>query len=417
MAGPHDYGAAANPLATSTHSAPPAVPPDTAIYETPRIAGRSKRTWPPALTPSFADCFFMALLVWLFVCGANGWKALLMDGDTGWHIRTGEYILAHHAVPHHDLFSFSKPGAPWFAWEWLYGRAFTRLLFRMGGLKAIVLFAGVLIAVYATVLLRYAIWRGANALVAAVTTLLAVGGASMHFLARPHLFTLLLLPVCIWLVEADRRKNTRWVWLLVPVTALWTNLHGGFFMFLACSRCWWPGTSVEAAFGKAPRWPAVCGRYAACCCWVARGVVRQSLRHGAARSHLRVSARRIGSENLVQEFQAPTFRSEGQLQYEALLLAGLMLVGFLLERSASPKRSGYCSWRMPRSSACGMRPSMRPWRRPLIACGTQRLVESRSGAHSRNRRRAGFCISWERICAQLPSDELWPARWSSGVGG
>ena len=32
---------------------------------------------------------------------------------------TGEYILTHHAVPHHDLYSFSKPDAPWYAWEWL----------------------------------------------------------------------------------------------------------------------------------------------------------------------------------------------------------------------------------------------------------------------------------------------------------
>ena len=32
--------------------------------------------------------------------------------DAGWHIRTGEYILDHHAVPHQDLYSFSKPGHP-----------------------------------------------------------------------------------------------------------------------------------------------------------------------------------------------------------------------------------------------------------------------------------------------------------------
>ena len=36
--------------------------------------------------------------------------------------------------------------------------------------------------------------------------------------------------------------------------------------------------------------------------------------------------------NIVQEFQAPTFRSEGQLQYEGLLLAGLIAIGFLLRR-------------------------------------------------------------------------------------
>ncbi len=145
------------PLPLIPHS--PAVPPDTAIYETAKIAGRSKRAWPLALTPSFADFYFVALLVWLFVCGPNGWKALLMDGDTGWHIRTGEYILSQHAVPHYDLFSFSRPGTPWFAWEWLSDVLYASL-FHMAGLKAVVLFAGVLVAAYATVILRYSIWRG-----------------------------------------------------------------------------------------------------------------------------------------------------------------------------------------------------------------------------------------------------------------
>ena len=36
--------------------------------------------------------------------------------------------------------------------------------------------------------------------------------------------------------------------------------------------------------------------------------------------------------NLVQEFQAPTFRSEGQFQYEMLLIAGLLAAGALLRR-------------------------------------------------------------------------------------
>src|SRR5581483_2463528 len=172
--------------------------------------------------PSFSDLFFVALIAWLFVCGASGWKSLLMDGDAGWHIRTGQYILAHGQVPKQDLFSFSRPNAPWFAWEWL-ADVLDAALFQFGGLKAIVLFAGVLIGIYATVVLRYTLWRGANALLAITTTLLAVGGSSMHFLARPHVFTLLLLPVCIWIIESDRRNPSRWLWALVPLTALWTN--------------------------------------------------------------------------------------------------------------------------------------------------------------------------------------------------
>ncbi|HUJ50795.1 MAG TPA: hypothetical protein VLW25_11380, partial [Bryobacteraceae bacterium] len=281
-----------------------------------------------ALTPSFADAFFVALLAWLFICGANGWKSLLGDGDTGWHIRTGQYILAHHAVPTRDLFSFSKPDAPWFAWEWLSDVALAAL-FQLGGLKAITLAAGALIAVYATLLLRYALWLGANALLAALFTLLAVGASSMHFLARPHLFTLLFLPACLWVVQADLRKNTRWVWWLIPASALWTNLHGGFFMFLACLALLIAGQAVEAWLGRA-RWTAV---------WrlsvLLAGCTLASLINPYGiqlHKHVVEYLRSDWIRNVIQEFQAPTFRNEGQLQFEALLVSGLVVTGLLFKQ-------------------------------------------------------------------------------------
>lgn len=281
----------------------------------------------PLFIPSFADCFFVALLAWLFICGASGWKSLLADGDAGWHIRTGQYILAHHAVPSHDLFSFSKPGAPWFAWEWL-SDVVLALLFQLGGLKAITLAAGTLIAVYATVLLRYALWLKANALLAALLVLLAVGASSMHFLARPHLFTLLLLPACLWLVHADRKKKTPWVWLLIPVAVLWTNLHGGFFMFVACLGLLTAGTGIECWLGQA-RWSTLARAsvlLAGC------GLASLINPYGIElHKHVFEYLRSDWIRNAIQEFQAPTFRSEGQLQFEALLILGLIVTGVLLK--------------------------------------------------------------------------------------
>ena len=312
-------------LAVST---PSSVWPSAASSQDARPATAGANRWARALRPSFADAFFVALLAWLFVCGANGWKALLGDGDVGWHIRTGQYILAHHAVPSRDLFSFSKPDAPWFAWEWLSDVVLAGL-FQLGAFKAITLAAGALIAVYATVLLRHALWLGANALVAALLTLLAVGASSMHFLARPHLFTLLLLPACLWVVEADSRRNTRLVWLLIPVAVLWTNLHGGFFMFLACLALVVAGHAIEAWLGR-PRWPLVL-RHGA----LLAGCALASLLNPYGiqlHAHIVEYLRSDWIRNTIQEFQAPTFRSEGQLQFEALLIAGLVVTGFLLRK-------------------------------------------------------------------------------------
>src|SRR6187401_2140523 len=81
--------------------------------------------WLSLLAPSLADFFFAALLLWLIFGG--GGKSLLGDGDTGWHIRTGDYVLQHHAVPQKDIFTFTRPDAPWFAWEWFTDVVFSLL--------------------------------------------------------------------------------------------------------------------------------------------------------------------------------------------------------------------------------------------------------------------------------------------------
>src|SRR5260370_21340943 len=77
----------------------------------------SRRGWSLA-KPSLADLFFPVFLLAAFG-PLRAWQGLLADGDTGWHIRTGDFILETGRVPFRDLFSFSRPGQPWFAWECL----------------------------------------------------------------------------------------------------------------------------------------------------------------------------------------------------------------------------------------------------------------------------------------------------------
>ena len=298
----------------------------------PPLVGHTVQTgWAKALIPSFSDCFFIALFVWLFVAGPHGWDSLLGDADVGWHIRTGEWILQHHTVPTHDLFSFSKEGAPWFAWEWLSDVSFA-LLFRAAGFKGIVLFTGVVIGVYSTIMLRCTFWRGANAMIALPIVLLGVGSSTVHFLARPHVFTLLFLAISFWLLACDSRQNSRYVWLLIPLTVLWVNLHGGFFMFLACLALLIFGSAAETLLGvRVPgsgRWGSV-RRYML----LFAGCAAASLINPYGinlHKHVAEYLRSDWIRNNVQEFQAPTFRTEGQLQLEVVLILALLIVPMLL---------------------------------------------------------------------------------------
>src|SRR6266446_3585596 len=102
------------------------------------------------LLPSLTDVAFLLPLIFLFG-GMNGVRTMLGDGDTGWHVRTGEWILAHHQVPRVDMFSFSRTGAPWFAWEWLWDVLFAMLHQRWG--MASVVLASILVICVTTALL------------------------------------------------------------------------------------------------------------------------------------------------------------------------------------------------------------------------------------------------------------------------
>jgi len=180
--------------------------------------------------PSLADIAFLMPMALLFG-RMGGLIALLSDCDTGWHIPTGEWILAHHAVPYRDLFSYSKPDSIWYAWEWLADVVFAGLN-KVGGLAAVSLFAMLLIAVTFALVFRLA-RRKSNAVLAITVTVLAMAGSSIHWLARPHLYTLLFAVIFLSALDRVRDGHTKvagipWLVLLPVLTVLWSNLHGGF---------------------------------------------------------------------------------------------------------------------------------------------------------------------------------------------
>ena len=281
-----------------------------------------KKRWARLLIPSLSDLFFVSVMIALFLSGSGGFHLLLGDADSGWHIRTGEYILDHGVVPHQDLYSFSKAGDTWYAWEWL-SDIFFAVMFRIGALKGVTLATALILVVYATTLMRRAIWLGANPLIAILVSLVSIGAATNHFLARPHIFTLLLLSISVWMIQADRKRASGRIWWLVPMTIVWTNLHGGFLALVAVLGLTAVGTAVEAWLG-AGRTLRDAIRYlgltVAC---MAASLVNPY----GWNLHLHVVdyLQSDWIRSVIQEFQSPSFRSEGMLQFEVLLLLGLIV--------------------------------------------------------------------------------------------
>jgi hypothetical protein len=62
---------------------------------------------------------------------------------------------------------------------------------------------------------------------ALIIMLVAVAAASPLLVVRAQVFSLALFPVTILLLRAQTRAPSAGIWLLVPLCALWANLHGG----------------------------------------------------------------------------------------------------------------------------------------------------------------------------------------------
>ncbi len=215
--------------------------------------------------PSFTDIAFLTPLVLLFV-GPLPPGMMLGDGDTGWHLRTGEWILANGRVPDRDIFSFTRAGQPWFAWEWLWDVTFAALHAHWG-MAAVIFVSSLIIAATFALVYRLSLWRSGDPILAIAVTLAACFASSIHWLARPHLVTLLLIAVFYTLLErAQMGKSRTLVWLPL-LTVLWTNLHGGFAAGIALVALYAAGEAVTGvaeahsqarteAFGRARRYLA-----------------------------------------------------------------------------------------------------------------------------------------------------------------
>jgi hypothetical protein len=196
------------------------------------------------LPSTLSDLAFLLPILVLFWC-TTGVPWLLADSDIGWHIRTGEWILTNGHVPKADLFSFTKAGVPWIAWEWLTDVVMA-LAHRACGLPGVVLLALLLLGATSVCIYRGTVAECGYRLVAFVLTWLAVAASTVHWLARPHLVTPLMTAILLRILSsAEKKQNGAWLWTPLPLTILWGNLHGGFFVGIALICTYAMGTAAE----------------------------------------------------------------------------------------------------------------------------------------------------------------------------
>ncbi|HUB77616.1 MAG TPA: hypothetical protein VMB03_02415 [Bryobacteraceae bacterium] len=193
-------------------------------------------TLPAVPRPGFSRWFpvvaaLLAVILWL------GWfSPEIYDSDFWWHLKTGQFIVEHRALPSPDFFAFTTASAVDayrgeaitrhfnLTHEWL-AQVFFYLVWRAAGFGGVVVFRALLLAAMCGFVGLIA-WRRCGGFYRSLAAACATAGMAIPFaLDRPYLITFLLLAATIAILEY--RPS---VWLLPPLFLVWANCHGGFFL-------------------------------------------------------------------------------------------------------------------------------------------------------------------------------------------
>ena len=261
---------------------------------------------------------------------------LLGDAGIGWHIRTGQWILANHEIPSQvDPFSSSFLH-PWFAWEWLYDIAVGKLE-AWRGLNGVVWFNAIFIAATFAWMFRMLLRSGTNLFAALILWLLSISAASIHFLARPHLVSWLFTLAWFFILETTETAAPparRRLWILPALMLVWVNVHGGFLIgFVLLGIFWvsalstWLRTKenrIEDAMQKLSA-----GQRTRTLTWVGLATAAASFANPYGwKLHAHIFSYLTNSFLMdhIDEFQSPNFHGVAQKCFLALLLVAFVAV-------------------------------------------------------------------------------------------
>ena len=268
--------------------------------------------------PSLADWVFLSTLGLILVVGRY---QLFNDPGTLWHYQLGHEILQTRSLPTQDTFTFTRQGTHWINQSWAFDAGLAAIVDRFGWTSAL-LASSVLIAWIYSSLVRDLIDDGRSPLPALVAGILALMAGSIHFLVRPHLFTIAFVLITSRLCLKQHERGGFGVFWVPVLVGVWANMHGGFLVapIIVLSAAF--GHLISGAFGAARRLNLTKYALAAILCGVAPLANPYGLALYRHVIHLLLTS---GLTSLIQEYQPIPFGKPESRAVEWIILALISL--------------------------------------------------------------------------------------------
>jgi hypothetical protein len=174
----------------------------------------------------------------------------MIGADARWLAALGAWVVSH-GVPDGVPYA-TAPTAGW-ADATVVGQVLFHAVDTVGGDRALVLAQAAAVGAAFWFLGRDMARQGATSGGAlAVGLLVLVGGLPSFVIARAQLFSLALFPLLVLVLRSETRSPSRRIWLVLPIIAIWANLHGAVLTGVAV-------VAIYLLLGRARREPIVAG--------------------------------------------------------------------------------------------------------------------------------------------------------------
>lgn len=178
--------------------------------------------------------------------------AQIAGTDLWGHIRFGQEIIKSAQVPYRDDYSFTAGQSLWWDHEWL-SQVLMALSYNALGVLGLKLFK--FACAVATIVLLAAAEAESGAGIAVQTVIMIfVAEAIAPFVQfRPQVLTYVMFTATMLLLARHNFRGQSPLWLMVPLEALWVNLHGGYVVGLAALAAY-GGTVLVADLAAGLGW-------------------------------------------------------------------------------------------------------------------------------------------------------------------
>jgi hypothetical protein len=174
---------------------------------------------------------------------------LNMDGDLPRHILVGQVIAQTKEIPDTEPFAYPYQNIPYVSHEWLSDLLFF-VIYSLTGLAGTIVASAAILATSFYLLFRTAVERFNLRIPLLFLFLLGATVTSIHWIARPHLISMLML--AIWLIMTDRLAHGEKtpIWGFPVLMVLWSNLHGEFIAGILVLFAYATGWTWDFIFDK-----------------------------------------------------------------------------------------------------------------------------------------------------------------------